>query len=179
MYKLPKYYNGIPEFDYLQNSLEINESSFLKMLQDLKKELFIIKAKNSGLKVWSNTLECSEDTTEILTKLRGSRSITKINLALIVKDILKQDTPVEVTEQNSLYRVLVGVHSVSDVEIVQELLRKELKNIIPSHIDLFLYFNSLIWEKFDNYDKNWNSWDKLDLTWERFEKYNEDTGGIQ
>ncbi|CAM3413294.1 hypothetical protein [Pseudostreptobacillus hongkongensis] len=173
MYKLPEYYKGVLEFDYLQNNLQLNENSFLGLINELRDELFIIKSKNSGLKIWSNTLECSEDTTEILTKLRGARTITKINLALIVKDILKQDTPVEVTEFNNQYKVFLGVHSVVNTDRVQELLRKELKNIIPSHIELYIYFNVLIWEKFDNYNKNWDIWDNLNLTWEKFEKYNE------
>lgn len=175
MYRLPKYYEGILEFDYLQNALKSNEDYFLNILEELKDELFIINAKNSGLKVWSNTLDSSEDKIEILNKLRGLKTITKYNLALIIQNILKQNSKIEITEQNSIYRVLIGVQleNAENVENVENMLRKTLKNIIPSHLEIKLYINGLIWEKYDLYNKKWSEWDSLDLTWEQLEKYNE------
>lgn len=175
MYKLPKYYKGIEEFDYLQNNLILNEEYIRDSLKKLSNELFIVKSTDSGLKNWAITLNSSEDKIEILTKLNGSKTITKINLALIIKNILKQDIPVEVTEFNNQYRILIGVHNIKNLEKTQELLKKELKNIIPSHLILELYFNSLIWEKFDEYNKIWRIWDSLNLSWSDFENYNEDT----
>lgn len=178
MYRLPFYYNDIPEFDELQKNLGDNSDYFLELQERLSQELYVPTAKGEGLEIWSKILLSSKDTKDILTRLRGTRTITKLNLALIVKEILGSDTKVEVTEKNDLYRVYLGVHTELNRNDLQEFLRGVLKLVIPSHIELFLYFNALLWLKFDNYDKTWDSWDRLDLTWERFEKYNEDTGGI-
>lgn len=174
MYNLPEYYNGIPEFDELEDKLLKIEKESFDNLEHLKREVFIISSNEEGLDIWSKTLGTSKTKLDILTKLRGSKTITKLNLAYIVKDILNQDTLVEVTEQNEIYRVLIGVHDTNEnLDGIQEKLRKELKLIIPSHIELLIYFNGLIWIKYDAYDKNWNEWDRLDLTWNEFERYNE------
>lgn len=174
MYNLPEYYKGIPEFDELEKRLlEVEEENY-QNIDKLKRELFIITSNEEGLDVWGKTLGTSTSKLDILTKLRGSKTITKLNLAYIIKDLLNQDTLVEVTEQNEIYRVLIGIHdSNANLVEIQEKLKEELKLIIPSHIEMLIYFNDLIWVKFDAYDKTWDSWDNLALTWDNLERYNE------
>ncbi|WP_156299018.1 hypothetical protein [Streptobacillus canis] len=174
MYRLADYYKGIPEFDELEDKLLDIEKENFDNIEKLKRELIIITSNEEGLDIWSKTLGTSKTKLDILTKLRGSKTITKLNLAYIIKDILNQDTLVEVTEQNEIYRVLIGVHDTNEnLDGIQEKLREELKLIIPSHIELLIYFNSLIWVKYEAYNKNWDAWDGLNLSWNRFERYNE------
>lgn len=175
MYKLPIYYKGVAEIDALLNSLDLTQSNILVDIEKLKNELFITTAQNDGLNVWSDTLLTSTDKRDILTKLRGVKTINKVNLSLIVKDILKQDTNVDIIELNESYRVIIGVYTPNlNIEGIQNLLRQELRYIIPSHIELLLYVNSLVWDRFDLYNKSFNSWDELDLKWDELEKYNKE-----
>lgn len=174
MYSLPEYYKTIPEFDELEKILlKIGDSNFDK-IEYLKRELFIISSEHDGLEIWSKTLATSKTKVDILVKLRGANTITKLNLAYIIRDIIKQKTLVEVTEQNSNYRVLIGIHDINqNISEIQKRLKNELKHIIPSHIEILIYFNSLIWVKYESYNKTWDRWDELDLNWNELEKYNE------
>lgn len=174
MFNLPEYYKGIPEIDILYNVIEDNDKYYNDLINLLKKELFILSAESSGVEMLSKTLLISNDKLDIITKLRGSNTITKLNLGLIVKELLKQETPIEVTEIYSDNIIYLGIHNNNEnINKIIGFLKKELRNIIPAHLELSLYFNTLIWLKLDNYNKSWNAINRANLNWNNFEKYNE------
>lgn len=175
MYKLPYYYKGIDEIDLLMNIIDDNNKKLDDIVNYYINELFLYTSQAEGLDIMGLTMNEVANREKLLLKMQGAKTITKTNLSYMVKELLKQDTPVEVTEFNSQYIIYIGIFDINkNIDEVNEYLNKHLRYIIPAHLDFRIYYNNLIFIKFDNYDKTWKEWDNLDLTWARLEKYNED-----
>lgn len=174
MKRLPEYYERVEEFRELEKNLFINSNETDEKVGNLKNELFVITAKKDGIDVWSKLFEKNVDKDYILTRLKTNATITKLNLAQMITALLKQDVAVEITEFFNEYRVNIGLYN-SDIplEKVYSKIHSYIRDLIPSHLNFTVYFNSLVWENYDYYNKNWKEWDELNLSWLEFEKYHE------
>lgn len=171
---LPEYYKGIPEIDALTRNIYINYDVFNEILKHYQMEIIASTASNEGLKQFSIMLDTEFNKNKVLAKLSGAKTITKMQLANIIKSIFNIETKVTVNELFSDYVVLIGVHIKSnDLNAIERKVREELKLVIPSHLKLQLYLNVLLWRVYDLLNKSWREWDALNLTWKQFEEYNE------
>lgn len=172
--RLPYYYNDIVEIEQLFNVFDNNITIKNQILKQLSDEFFIQTASYKGINIYAKTLDTYPSKIDVWAKLGPQGIITKNRFKNLVDRILGHDISVTITELSDRYIIYIGINeNIENIEKERDRIYNFLRFYIPSHLDLRLYFNVLIWDIYDKQDLTWNDWDAKNLTWDEFEVWHE------
>lgn len=156
------------------NSKELD--SFDKRLEEVLNQFFVDTADFSlgrweeelGLEV-NNKQDSQFRKSKINSKLRGQGTIT----VKLIKNVAEafSNGEVEVVENNPAYKFTVKFVGTRGIPPNLDDLKRSIEEIKPAHLDYEFEYSYLTWDEFDNYNKTFEEWDRLNLSWDKFEVY--------
>lgn len=101
----------------------------------------------------------------VLSRLQGAGTVTVDAVRNLADTLYGAET--KVTEDFASGRVVITLVGKRGVSEDADDVRRELRELIPAHLEIALEFTWLIWDEFDAF-----TWDKADtFTWDELEVY--------
>lgn len=147
------------EFDLLQSESDL-----------LLRELFIATAETYGLSSPERIYTAPDESVGLAERRRrllnrfniGDGSFTPEAIGSAVKDFGAESF--QITEYPSRYSIVVeisGDYSNAGIDFI----KKEIKKIMPAHLNTEVYFNGISWNEIDSRDLSFDTIDGKDYAW--------------
>lgn len=139
-------------------------------MEELLRECFISSSESYGLEIREKVIGNTRDEyslakrREMLTLRKGfnESDFTKESLKKFLRSFGVSDySIIEVPTQDSVSVCIGGSYPDSEAKWIEN----QIKNVLPAHLDVYVYFGGKTWNQFQQQNKTFAQLDERNLSW--------------
>lgn len=142
----------------------------------LERECFINTAEDFGLdgreEIWGTVQrEIPIDKRRELISAKLSIGYDDFNLEAMKKFLSAINFDAEIIEMPDKNRIYIINKTTSYTKAEQKLIKKQIENFFPAHLELYIDFRTINWDTIDSKNRTFQYMDNMALSWDKIDAY--------